>query len=49
MKYVAPIIEKTMIETKDVLTVSGDVKVVESNNGNSADYTIDFSKLFSKN
>ena len=45
MKYVTPIFEKTEIEAKDVLTASGDVEVVESNNGNSADYKIDFSKF----
>lgn len=52
MKYVTPMIEKTMIETKDVLTASTGVTVVERNNANGtlgADYKISFSNLFGKN
>ena len=51
MKYVTPIIEKTMVETKDVLTASTGVSVVERNNSNGtlgADFSISFSDLFSK-
>ena len=52
MKYVTPIIEKTMVETKDVLTASTGVAVVERNNANGtlgADYSISFKDLFRKN
>lgn len=48
MKYVTPMLEKTEIEVNDVIAASGDISVVEKNNGDSvgADYLIDLSKLF---
>ena len=48
MKYVAPTLEKTIVETKDIVTASADYTLVEKDeNGSlSANYNIDFSKLF---
>ena len=48
MKYEAPKLEKTIIETKDIITASKDYTVIERDENGSlgADYKIDFSKLF---
>ena len=45
MKYKAPAYEKEELETNDVITASGNV-VVNETSDTSADYEIDFSKLF---
>ena len=48
MKYVTPMLEKAVVETKDVIAASKSITVVERNNEGSfgADYKIDFSSLF---
>lgn len=48
MKYEAPLFIKAELETKDIITSSGDVTVKEVSN-TEADYFISFSKLFGKN
>lgn len=49
MKYEAPLFIKAELETKDIITASGDVTVKEASNAEAADYFISFSKLFGKN
>lgn len=45
MKYEAPMFKKAELEVKDIITASGDVTVNETSE-TSADYSINFSKLF---
>ena len=46
MKYEAPLFIKAELETKDIITASGDVTVKGTET--EANYYIDFSKLFGK-
>jgi len=45
MKYEAPMFKKAELEARDIITASGDFSVNETSN-TSADYSINFSKLF---
>ena len=47
MKYEAPLFIKAELETKDIITASGDITVNEVSE-NEANYFINFSKLFGK-
>lgn len=47
MKYIAPTLEITAVEVRDIITASSDVSKVEDNNDGSGNVIFNALKLFS--